>query len=82
MLILMMGQVTGLRNGKPWPPPGHTIDLPADEAAQLISNQMAVPAVDLETGVEIAVRNTDPVETREAAARSALVRTTTKRTRA
>jgi len=25
-------QITGTRNGKPWPPPGETIDLPAPEA--------------------------------------------------
>lgn len=66
MLILMLGQVSGLRNGKPWPPPGHTIELPDDEATQLIGNQMAVPATDPDTGVEVAVRDVKPIETREA----------------
>lgn len=85
MLILMLGQVSGLRDGKPWPPPGHTMDLPFEEAMQLVGNQMAVPAVDPDTGVEIAVRDTLPVEERDsvhASARESLVRTKTVKSRA
>jgi hypothetical protein len=69
MLIRMVGQVSGLRNGEPWPLPGHAAELPDDEAVALIQNQMAVPAVDPETGVEIAVRDTARVEQREALVR-------------
>lgn len=74
MFITMLGQVSGLRNGKPWPPPGHAIDLPDDEAVQLIANQMAVPAVDLDTGVELAVRDTTNIESREALVRKRTVK--------
>lgn len=72
MLVLMLGQVSGLRDGKPWPPPGHTVDLPDDEGARLVQQQMAVPAVDPDTGVEIAVREQSAVEKR-----AALVKTRT-----
>lgn len=65
MFIQMLGQVSGLRNGKPWPRPGGTIDLPDDEAVRLVQNQMAVPAVDPESGLEIAVRDQTPIERRE-----------------
>jgi hypothetical protein len=66
MLIRMVGQVSGLRDGKPWPLPGHAVDLPDDEAIHLIGNQMAVPATDPDTGVETAVRAQNPVEKRDA----------------
>lgn len=69
MLIVMVGQMSGLRDGKPWPPPGHAVDLPDDEALRLVQQQMAVPGVDPDTGVEIAVRNTAPVEKRRRSAR-------------
>lgn len=74
MLVLMMGQVSGLRNGRPWPPPGHTVELPDDEAARLVQQQMAVPAVDPDTGVEIAVREQSAVEKREALVKTRTVK--------
>jgi hypothetical protein len=66
LLVTMVGYVSGLRDGKPWPLPGHAVDLPDDEAIQLIGNQMAVPATDPDTGVETAVRAQTPIEKREA----------------
>ena len=74
MLVVMVAQMSGLRNGKPWPPRGHTIELPDDEAVQMIQNQTALPATDPDTGVELAVRDLTSVEERQAA-REALVRT-------
>lgn len=64
MFIQMLSQITGLRDGVPWPPPGHVADVPDSEAALLIQNHMAVPAVDPDTGVELAVRDPLPVERR------------------
>lgn len=39
--VTLKGQISGTRNGKPWPKPGDTIDLPADEADSLIAQGMA-----------------------------------------
>lgn len=46
MKVQMIGTVSGTRDGLDWPKPGQTIDLPADEAAQLIANKLARPAKD------------------------------------
>jgi hypothetical protein len=78
MLVVMVAQMSGLRDGKPWPPRGHTMDLPDDEALRLLEQQVAVPAVDPDTGIEIAVRDLTNVEERQAA-REALVRSKTAR---
>lgn len=42
MRVKMKGELTGTRNGEPWPRPGGEIDLPDDEAAALCANGMAV----------------------------------------
>jgi hypothetical protein len=34
--------MSGLRNGEPWPGPGEVMDLPEDEASQMLINGMAV----------------------------------------
>ena len=39
--VEMVIQISGSRNGSDWPAPGGTIDVPADEAANLISNGFA-----------------------------------------
>lgn len=44
MRIEMRAQISGTRNGEDWPAKGGTIDVPDDEAAQLIGQGMAVPA--------------------------------------
>jgi hypothetical protein len=72
VLVVMLGQMSGLRNGKPWPPRGHTMELPEDEALPLLEQQMVLPATDPDTGVELAVRDLTNVEERQAA-REALV---------
>lgn len=41
MKVQMIAQLSGTRNGQDWPLPGEVIDLPADEAAQLVANRLA-----------------------------------------
>lgn len=60
----MIGTVSGNRNGAPWPGIGRDIDLPSDEAIQLIQARMAVPAVDPELAVQRAVAPAVAVEER------------------
>jgi hypothetical protein len=74
----MIGEVSGTRDGAPWPGIGRDIDLPSDEAAQLIQARMAVPAVDPERAVQQAVAPTVAVEER-ADQRAALVKGARKR---
>lgn len=64
MLVKLVGEITGTRNGVLWPPVGHLIELPDDEAVRLIDTRMAVPAVDPEAAVERAVRDERAVEKR------------------
>jgi hypothetical protein len=63
MLVRMIGEVSGTRDGAPWPGIGREIDLPTDEAVPLIQARMAVPAVDPER-VEVAVPPDAAVEVR------------------
>ena len=67
MLVKMLGEVSGTRNGVLWPPIGHLIELPDDEAIPLIDSRMAIPAVDPEAAVERAVRDERAVEKRRSA---------------
>jgi len=67
MLVKMLGEVSGTRNGVLWPPIGHLIELPDDEAIPLIDSRMAIPAVDPEAAVERAVRDERSVEKRRSA---------------
>ncbi|WP_030267940.1 hypothetical protein [Streptomyces sp. NRRL B-24484] len=46
MRVRMLASISGTRDGQPWPPRGHTIDLPDDEAAQHIAQRTAEPADD------------------------------------
>jgi hypothetical protein len=39
--VVMLGRMTGTRNGKEWPPVGGEIDLPDKEAERLIEHGMA-----------------------------------------
>jgi hypothetical protein len=64
----MRYDVSGLRDGKPWPPRGGTVELPDEEAAALCSAGTAEPVHDPESGVEKAVIDDEDVhvERREA----------------
>jgi hypothetical protein len=44
MRIVMREQISGTRNEQPWPPVGEEIDLPDDEAAELVERGVAEPA--------------------------------------
>jgi hypothetical protein len=48
----MRDQISGTRNGEPWPPPGAEIDLPDQEAVKYCSNGLAVPVGDHRGDVE------------------------------
>lgn len=64
MRVRMRDQISGTRNGEPWPPPGAEIDLPDAEAVKYCANGLAAPVGDKDTGVETAVVDT-PAETRD-----------------
>lgn len=66
MRVRLTGQMSGTRDGVPWPPRGSVVDLPDDEAISLCQNAMAVPMARDE--VEAAVDNV--AEMRAAAAQS------------
>lgn len=89
MQVKMRTLVSGLRDGKPWPPVGGVIEVPDAEAVGLLQNGTAVPVYDPESGVEAAVAPAPETRdvvvesdgTVDTSARDALVPTTTKRTR-
>lgn len=64
MEVKVLVQPSGLRNGQPWPPRGGVIDLPDDEAANLLRLRMVIPVHDPESRVEKAVPSTTAVEAR------------------
>lgn len=43
MLVRMLQRISGLRNGKQWPPIGGVIDLPESEALALAAHGYAQP---------------------------------------
>lgn len=59
MLVKMKSDISGSRDGKPWPRRGFTIELPEMEARELIAEGMAevAPAT---PPVEAAVVSTEP----------------------
>lgn len=50
MRIRMKVSVSGTRNGEPWPAKGGTVELPQDEAKNLVAIGLAVEADDEESG--------------------------------
>lgn len=66
MRVTMRGDISGTRDGVDWPARGGFVDLPDDEAAQLVANGMAIEGqVDLATGAPLitATLADDDVET-------------------
>lgn len=63
MRIVLLGDMTGTRNGQEWPPRGSSVDLPDEEALALIRGKMARPAA-AESDVEHAVSPTTEIEER------------------
>jgi hypothetical protein len=43
--VLLLGEVSGTRDGQAWPPRGSVVELPEDEAIRLCENRMARPVV-------------------------------------
>lgn len=68
MRIRMKVALSGTRNGKDWPPPGETIDLPDNEAAAMCAAGLADPVKD-EPKPETAKAPEDDVEKRAPARR-------------
>lgn len=62
MKVVMVGEVSGTRDGRDWPPRGSVVDLPEEEAMPLLRGGMARPFV--EAAVETAVPDVADVETR------------------
>lgn len=60
----MRDQISGTRNGEPWPPPGSEVDLPDVEAVKYCANGLATPVADKDADVEKAVVS-EPVESRD-----------------
>ncbi|MBT2594737.1 hypothetical protein [Arthrobacter sp. ISL-72] len=56
--VRLVGKISGTRDGEDWPAPGQTIDLPEDEASQLLASGLAV-----NPDVETATATTSGVET-------------------
>lgn len=62
MKVRIKGDISGSRNGAPWPKRGEDIELPDDEAAQLCASGLAAP---VKAGdAEKAVPDASDVETR------------------
>lgn len=78
MKVTLKGQMSGSRDGVPWPPAGSEMDLPDSEAAALLNSGLARPVNAKDAGVETAVvldpateaRVREATTTRERAARS------------
>jgi len=61
--VVLLGEMTGTRDGQQWPPRGSIVDLPDEEAVTMIRGSMARPA-DPEETVEVAVADVAGVESR------------------
>ena len=59
MHVRLLGQMSGTRDGVPWPPRGSVVDLTDEEAISLCRNGMAVPMErdDVEKAVDNAAEN-------------------------
>jgi hypothetical protein len=64
MRVKMKVQVSGTRDGLPWPDRGETVDLPDEEAAQLCAAGMAETVKDTtEKAVPKQAETTEPEQT-------------------
>lgn len=59
MKVRLKVDISGSRNGAPWPGRSSIVELPDDEAARMCQNGMAVPVDGSEDDVETAVPNDD-----------------------
>lgn len=65
MKIQMIAQISGSREGIDWPAPGGILDVPADEAADLIKSKIARDAKDAPKGSLIETAVAPKAETRK-----------------
>ncbi|GGT43388.1 hypothetical protein [Streptomyces purpureus] len=65
MRIRMTVDMSGTRNGQPWPPRGDIADLPTAEAAHLCASGIAEPVTEPEPVVEVEQTTAPPAETTE-----------------
>jgi hypothetical protein len=68
MKVKLRGDISGSRDGQPWPPAGTELDLPDDEAATLCANGSAIPVGSNKAGEEHAVVLDEATEARVKAA--------------
>lgn len=61
MRVILLGDISGSRDGQDWPPRGSELDLPDDEAALLCAQRMARPVVTELVETEIATPLTTDV---------------------
>ncbi|MFI1767517.1 hypothetical protein ACH41H_36470 [Streptomyces sp. NPDC020800] len=59
MKVRIRGDISGSRDGVPWPKRGEVMELPDDEGAQLCASGLATPVKDTEKDVEKAVPDDD-----------------------
>lgn len=53
MKVKLRSEISGSRDGQPWPPPGSEVDLPQDEAVALLQSGSAVPVNQKDADVEL-----------------------------
>lgn len=46
MKVRLIVELSGARNGQPWPGRGEVVDLPADEAQELVVSRIAEPVAE------------------------------------
>lgn len=63
MKVRIKGDISGSRDGAPWPKRGETMELPDDEAAAMCASGLAAPVADTDD-VETAVPDDADVEKR------------------
>ena len=64
MKVQIKGDISGSRDGAPWPKRGETMELPDDEGAQLCASGLAVPVSVKDADAEKAVPDDVDVEGR------------------
>lgn len=62
MKVRIQGDISGSRDGVPWPKRGETMELPDDEGASLCASGLAVPVKSTDGDVEKAVPADDSDE--------------------
>ncbi len=61
--VRMRAFVNGYRNGEEWPQPGSTIDLPSDEAANLVRMGLADAVGGPRRSASVETADAEPAET-------------------